>query len=50
MRSGESYSDVRVLVYFCGAEWETGVRGGGNVGVRGKEGLELALGVQGGRG
>lgn len=45
-----SCSHVRVLVYLCGAERETGVRGRGDVGVRRKEGLELALGVQGGGG
>lgn len=50
MGCGQWDSDVRVLVYFCGAERETGVCGRGDVGVRGKEGLELALGVQGGRG
>ena len=50
MGSGESYLDVRVLVYFCRAERKTGVRRWGNVGVWGKKWLELALGVQGGRG
>lgn len=44
---GQTCSDVRVLVYFGGAERETGVGGRGDVGVRGKEGLELARGVQG---
>lgn len=38
-------SDVRVLVYFGGTEWETGIGRWGDVGVRGKEGLELALRV-----
>lgn len=47
---GQPCSDVRVLVYFGGAERETGVGGRGDVRVRGKEGLELALGVQGGGG
>lgn len=46
--SGQPRSDVRVLVYFGRAERETGVGRRGNVGVWGKEGLELALGVQGG--
>lgn len=45
-----SCSHVRVLVYLCGAERETGIGGRGDVGVRCKEGLELALGVQGGGG
>lgn len=45
-----SCSHVRVLVYLCGAEWETGVGGRGDVGVRCKEGLEFALGVQCGGG
>lgn len=47
---GVSCSHVRVLVYLCGAERETGVGGRGDVGVRCKEGLEFALGVQGGGG
>lgn len=46
----QSCSDVRVLVYFGGAERETGVGGRGDVGVRRKERLELALRVQGRRG
>lgn len=44
---GQPCSDVRVLVYFGGAEGETRIGGRGDVGVRGKQGLELALGVQG---
>lgn len=47
---GPRRSDVGVLVDFGGAEGETGVGGRGDKGVRGEEGLELALGVQGGRG
>lgn len=47
---GHRCSDVGVLVYFSGAERETGVGGRGNVGMRGKEGLELPLRVQGGGG
>lgn len=47
---GHRCSDVGVLVYFGGAERKTGIGGRGNVGMRGKEGLELPLRVQGGRG
>lgn len=45
-----SSSDIRVLTEFAGAEGEACVGGRRHVGVRGKEGFELALWEQGGRG